>query len=124
MTKILLIDDDEDQLQLVRNILKKEGFEVMALSDPSLMIRTISKNNPDIVLCDIRLRLYDGRELCRELKDSNQKLPVILYSGYHDLEESAYDFGADDFIPKPFKPEILLNVIYRHLQQEGWSNTF
>lgn len=104
MTKLLLIDDDRDILHAVQIFLKRNNFDVIALSDASKVVETVLSEQPDIILMDINLSGYDGREICRELRKQHQlSIPIILFSAISEYEVTAHQCGANGFISKPFE---------------------
>ena len=116
MNKILVVDDDLDILEVLRFLLKKNGFDVIALSEAQKVIETVKTANPDIILLDINLSGYDGREICKYLKTTlNLKLPIILFSANISYKNSYKDSHADDFLEKPFEVKKLLSVLRSHL---------
>ena len=119
MHRILIIDDEEDVLIPLKNLLEKEGFQVATLSRGSTTFKTVEVFKPEVVLLDIKLSEYDGRDICWELKTNKKtkNIKIILCSA-HVLADSGYvDYGADDFIGKPFKLQTLVKKINRHLKE-------
>ena len=121
IAKVLIIDDEEDQQELLGKILIKEGFEVQLIKDFSRIISIVEEARPDLILCDIRLRKFDGREICNKLKTaaSTSNIKVLLYSAYHWLAKNALEMGADGFIPKPFTISELMTIIHSTLGEKG-----
>lgn len=117
--RILILDDDQDILDVVAYLLTDSGFEVKTLSTGELVKAVISEFHPDLVLIDVMLADMDGRVICSNLKEDHNTLhiPVILISGTHDLSASlSQQGGPNDFIPKPFDIDTLLNKVKAHLQ--------
>src|SRR5690242_6095788 len=120
MHRILIIDDEEDALIPLKNLLEKEGFEVATLSRGGTTFKTVEVFKPDVMLLDIKLSEHDGRDICYELK-SNKKtknIKIILCSAHVLGENGFLDYGADDFMSKPFKLQALVKKIRHHLTQE------
>jgi DNA-binding response OmpR family regulator len=118
--RILILDDDQDILDIISDLLIDCGFEVQTLSTGEQIFSVISQFHPDLVLMDVMLANMDGRVICRNLKENEntQFIPVILISGTHDLAHSLNQIGApNDFIPKPFDIDFLLNKIKYQLLQ-------
>ena len=114
MKKILLVDDDEDTLDIVKYILTAKGFDVYILCT-GLNVPEIVKNyNPDLILIDILLSGKSGTEICKELKRIYH-MPIILFSGNTAKGEAFATCGADDFLQKPFDLNDLLNTVNFHL---------
>jgi DNA-binding response OmpR family regulator len=115
MKKILVVDDDEDILHIVRHILNSHGFEVHTHSTGFNVPKIILDLQPDLILLDIRLPGKFGTEICKELKELNCTIPIILFSA-HAQEGSFLDtFGADAFMKKPFDVKDLINTVKLHM---------
>ena len=117
--RILILDDDQHILDIVSYLLTDSGFEVEALASGEAIFTMISQFKPDLVLMDVMLAGMDGRVICKDLKAdlTTLHIPVILISGTHDLAQTLHQQGApNDFIPKPFDIEVLLNKINAQLQ--------
>ncbi|MCW3127696.1 MAG: sigma-54-dependent Fis family transcriptional regulator [Bacteroidetes bacterium] len=113
MNKILIIDDDQDILALLRRFLSKSGYEVETTHNGTQGEKMLDSFNPDLVMCDYRLDDMDGSVLLAKIKEKKPDLPVIIITGYSDLRTAVkvVRLGAFDYITKPFIPdEILLNI--------------
>jgi DNA-binding response OmpR family regulator len=116
MNKILVVDDDLDILEVLKFLLRKNGYEVMLLSEAQRVIETTKEAQPDIILLDINLSGYDGREICKYLKTTLKlKTPVILFSANISYKSSYKEYHADDFLEKPFEVKKLLSILRSHL---------
>lgn len=119
---VLVVDDDPSILAIVRYIVESEGIRILTLDDPSRLADALERDQPSLVLMDIRMEGYDGVELTRGLRHDARfrELPVILFST--DLDEAtrqrAYDAGADEFIPKPIVPPELRRRIAARLERQ------
>lgn len=111
--RILIVDDNEDISQVVGMILSEKGYDVHSHSSGDNIITTVLDVKPDLILMDIMLGEYDGRELCSMLKDNEDtaEIPILLVSGAHDLHPSQN--RADGFISKPFDIDYLLLRVAR-----------
>ena len=100
---ILIIDDSSDTLELLKEALEQEGYNVTALAYTENIITTISQYHPDLVMLDFLLAGINGGELCHQLKTHplSANIPVIMLSGYPRVLESLGNYGADEFMPKP-----------------------
>ena len=116
--KILVADDDPAILEAVQMILELEGYVVETSTDGETIYK-MKKNYPDLLLLDIWMSGQDGRELCKFVKKDPQTkhIPVILISASRDIRQSAKEAGADDFIPKPFEMDHLLNKVKHYTHQ-------
>ncbi len=114
--KIMVIDDDSGTLHMLESILTKNGFSVTTLNFPKNALKIIKTDTPDLILLDILMPYKDGYTLCEEIKTTfSNKIPVITFTSnsYEKsyIEDAYKDFGADDFIIKPFKTVNLLKKI-------------
>lgn len=114
--KVLVADDDPAILDVMRMMLEFEGYDVTTTPDGSSILR-MEGGFPDLLLLDIWMSGTDGRELCRKLKlnEKTKKIPVVLVSASKDIEHSAREAGADDFIAKPFEMNELLQKIEKNI---------
>jgi DNA-binding response OmpR family regulator len=114
--KIMIIDDDPDILDSVGLLLEFEGYRVEKSSSASSLFLT-GTDLPDLVLLDIWLSGTDGRDICKNLKQktSTRDIPVLLISASREIEKSAKDAGANDFLSKPFEVKDLLRKVEMHL---------
>lgn len=106
MSKILILDDDQDLLSVVKSLLKKRGFEVLAFADWKKAWENIKKNKPNLILLDVFLKGFDGLDVCKKIKStfSTKNIPVIMFSSFPNIADTAiYEYGADEFIAKPFE---------------------
>ena len=112
----MIADDDPGILDAVCIMLEFEGYNVYCTPDGSEILN-MSKDLPDLLLLDIWMSGIDGRDICKQLKQNptTNKLPVVLISASRDIERSALEAGADDFLAKPFEIDDLLNKIERNI---------
>lgn len=113
--KVLIVDDEQDILELLKYNLKKEGYEVKAVSDGLQAMDAIRNFLPDLVLLDIMMPNLDGVETCRQMReipDLDQTYIIFLTARSEEYSEvAAFDIGADDYITKPIKPRALMSRI-------------
>jgi len=116
--RILVIEDDEDILELLKIVFRDSGYD-MIFSNIDLDTDYINILHPDLVLLDVRLKgaSRNGAEICREIKASPllNKLPVILCSAEYNLAEIAQECHADTYISKPYNFIDLLSQVNRFL---------
>ena len=113
MPNILLVDDSTELLDLFTALFTIKGYKVRTAAHKNMIGPQILLTIPDIILLDVRLNGYDGRQICMDLK-SNEKLqhiPVILISGDELLLEHHHSFKADAVLLKPFSSEQADEVI-------------
>lgn len=111
--KVLIIDDDEAVLDVMKEALLYEGFEVKISDKAEDINKLISEYNPDLLLIDYILKGINGGEICHQVKDNpiTGKLPVIIVSAYPRVLTSLGHYGCDKFIPKPFDLDNLVGSI-------------
>ncbi len=113
--KILVVDDEEDILVLLKYNLKKEGYQVKTANNGIDAVKIALDFYPDLVLLDIMMPRQDGVETCRqlrELKKMENMFIIFLTARSEEYSEvAAFDIGADDYITKPIKPRALMSRI-------------
>jgi len=114
--KIMIADDDPAILEVLTLILEEVGYEVETTHD-GLTLRTFEHGPPDLLLLDIWMSGWHGRDICRFLKsqEATKSLPIVLFSANRETQQIAREAGADDFITKPFDLEDLLAKIEGYL---------
>ncbi|PCK30122.1 response regulator [Pseudoalteromonas piscicida] len=115
MSDILIVDDMPENLQVLQLILRKEGFKVLAARGGDIALGIVKKQQPELIITDIKMPNMSGIELCKVLKSENTtaSIPVIFVSAYEDSESlvQALEVGGVDYITKPYKPsEIIARV--------------
>ncbi len=115
MDTILVIEDKESMLQMLRQTLEAEGYQVITARDGAEGIRNLANEKINLVLTDLKLPKKDGFEVLKAAKDENPLLPVIVMTAYGTIETAvkAVKQGAYDFLTKPFDTEHLLLLIKR-----------
>jgi DNA-binding response OmpR family regulator len=124
MSKILILDDDLDLLTVVKSLLRKKGFEVFAYTDWAKALEAVKTYKPQLILLDVFLTGIDGLDVCKKLKSSyfTRNIPVIMFSSYPNIAETAiYEFGADDFLAKPFEVNDLVKKMHHILAKKHVS---
>jgi two-component system, OmpR family, response regulator ChvI len=112
MTTIAVVEDDRGVLDLIKDILEIEGFDVLSYHDGIRALDAFESSSPDLVITDITMPEMDGIQLLRRLRESSNT-PVILLTGRMDeaYELVGLRIGADDFIRKPFSPKVLVERV-------------
>jgi two-component system, OmpR family, alkaline phosphatase synthesis response regulator PhoP len=109
---ILVVDDEEDILELVRYNLVKEGYRVTTVASGEEALRSARSVQPDIILLDLMLPGVDGLEVCRLLKQDpkTHHVPIIMLSAKGEEADivTGLELGAADYITKPFSPRVLV----------------
>lgn len=117
MPKILVIDDDVDILSVMEILLSMKGFNVEVTAKGENTFPKIESFKPDLILLDVLISGYDGRVICKQLKanEVTRHIPVIMFSAHPGAAATIADYGADDFISKPFDVNNLLKKVNAHL---------
>jgi DNA-binding response OmpR family regulator len=110
MKRILLIDDDESLCEAISLMLERENFIPIRACDAETGFQKALTLKPDLLLVDLRLPGMSGAELCKQLRASQVRTPIIILSGIGDEVEKVLllEMGADDYVVKPFSPRELL----------------
>jgi two-component system alkaline phosphatase synthesis response regulator PhoP len=114
-SKILIVDDEQDILELIRHALNKEGYEVHIAVNGQQAIEKTAKVLPDLILMDVMMPVMDGMEACRQLKEdpATQQIPIIFLTARSEefAELAGFEAGADDYIAKPIRTRVLTSRI-------------
>ena len=127
--QILVVDDEEDILDLVKYNLEKEGYRVTCVMTGEEAIDQARSLNPDLMLLDLMLPGVDGLEVCKILKydTKTSKIPIVMLTAKGEESDivAGLELGADDYISKPFSPRILIArvraVLRRNLIKKNYS---
>jgi two-component system, cell cycle response regulator DivK len=117
--RILVVEDQEDNLQILRDLLTSAGFDVIEARDGEAGVRAAVAERPDLILMDIQLPLLDGHEATRRIKadPALRAIPIIVVTSYalSGDEIEAREAGCDAYVPKPYSPRHLLAKIREFL---------
>jgi len=118
--RILVIDDDESVRKVLSAALEDEGYEVETAETGKKAIEMSQKKFYNMALIDIRLPDMEGTKLLSDLKDTTPKMVKIIVTGYPSMQNAieAVKRGANDYVVKPFKMEIALETIKKHLKAQ------
>lgn len=118
---ILIVDDEEDVLELVRYNLAREGYNTHTAATGEEAVKRTREIMPDLVILDLMLPGMDGFEVCRRLKGDpkTQAIPIIMVTAKGEESDVVVglELGADDYVTKPFSPRVLLARVRRTLQR-------
>ncbi len=119
MLKILIVDDEPDNLELQRNYLHDADFKVEMASDGETALKRVNHIKPDLILLDVMMPGIDGFETCRRLKKNEvtKDTPIIFLSGKTDSigKVKGLEIGAVDCMTKPFQGDELIARVNKHL---------
>lgn len=114
-TKILLVDDEPDILEIVGYNLAQEGYQIFTASNGKEAIQKAKKEIPDLIIMDVMMPEMDGMEACeniRKIPELNNVMITFLTARSEDYSQVAgFDAGADDYITKPIKPKLLVSKV-------------
>ncbi len=107
--KILIVEDDLDMQEMMISFMQKNGFMVIAANNSDELTKKLKSQRVDLILLDVMLGDENGISICREIRETNN-IPIIIISALSDDQNrlSGFEVGADDYIVKPFNPQILL----------------
>ncbi len=113
MQKILVIDDEKDIVDLLSEFFTARGYAVSRACDGEDGLKKFDSDNPDIVMCDIKMPKKDGFAFLEEIRSSRKWVPVIIVSAMSDPANimKGYDFEADYYIAKPIDLEAALKAL-------------
>lgn len=110
--KILVVEDDRDISELITYNLEREGYEIACLYDGSQAVDFVHKRKPELIILDLMLPEVDGIEICRTLKSdaATKHIPIVMLTAKSEEADVVVglQMGADDYIPKPFSPKVLV----------------
>jgi len=125
LKRILVVDDEEDLLELVRFNLAKEGYAVTCVTSGEEAIRAVRRDAPDLVVLDIMLPDINGKEVCQRVRKDHpaEEVKIICISGMVEEDKIAdlKTAGANDFLHKPFEVDQLIERMCRMLDIETAS---
>ena len=125
--RILIVDDEEDVLELVRYNLEKNGYTVETAATGEEALKKVRFKKPDLMVLDLMLPGVDGLNVCKQLKSDprTEQLPIIMLTAKGEEADivTGLELGADDYVTKPFSPKVLVARIRRRLHQASVSNT-
>ncbi|MEE0706843.1 MAG: response regulator transcription factor [Adlercreutzia sp.] len=107
--KILIADDERDICEAVRKIVERSGHTCFAVYDGLLALEAFERENPDLVILDVMMPEVNGFDLCRDLRERDARVPIIMLSAKCDIVDKSVGFaaGCDDYIAKPFNSQEL-----------------
>ena len=117
--RILVIEDQEDNRQIVRDLVTASGYELIEATTGEEGLEVASRERPDLILMDIQLPGIDGYEVTRRIKANPKlrKIPIIAVTSYalSGDDKKAFAAGCDGYVTKPYSPRLLLAKIREYL---------
>jgi DNA-binding response OmpR family regulator len=107
--RILVVDDDRNNLKMLGFLLGEEGYEVVTADNGITALKLVDSEHPDLVILDVMMPQLDGFEVCRRIRQT-MDVPILILSAKGETTDkvSGLELGADDYLPKPFEPSELL----------------
>lgn len=117
--RILIVDDEDDLRELLSQVLHTQGYEVQSAINGEEAIALLTHQSFDLALLDIQMPKINGIQVLRHIRENSPSTKAIMLTGYADLKNAmeASEFGAQDFISKPYKLDDVLSTIRRVLNQ-------
>jgi two-component system alkaline phosphatase synthesis response regulator PhoP len=120
--KILVVDDEEDILELVRYNLAREGYKVLCASSGEDGLKAAKSEKPDLIVLDLMLPGIDGLDVTRRLKGdpATRRIPIVMLTARGEESDivTGLELGAEDYITKPFSPRVLVARVKAALRRE------
>lgn len=125
LNRILIIEDDKDLREYLKEFLLDNNFAVEVAADGATALKYIKKVRPDMVILDLGLPDIDGKTICIDIKKTYPDLPVLMLTARFSTNDivAGLNIGADDYVPKPFVSEELLARIKARLRSTSAEET-
>jgi len=122
-SKILIVDDEKNIVDILRFNLMKEGFSTIEANDGEKALQSALSENPDLILLDVMLPKMDGFTVCRKIRES-MSVPIIMITAKEEEVDKVLglELGADDYITKPFSTRELMARIKANLRRSSSSD--
>jgi adenylate cyclase len=124
--KILVVDDNRDNIELVRDVLEIGGYVVLEAMNGADSLKIVSEQMPDLILLDVNMPGMSGFEVCKQLKadDTTRTIPVIMLTAQSDVDSRVQGLaaGADDYLTKPYSPRELMARVDRSIRSKAVSD--
>ncbi len=121
--EILIVDDEEDILELIRFNLSNDGYECSSVSSGEEALKKARSEIHDLIVLDLMLPGLDGLEVCKALKKDpkTEQIPIIMLSAKGEESDIVIglELGADDYITKPFSPRVLMARVKTVLRRKS-----
>lgn len=121
--RILAVDDEQDNAELLKALLTKEGYSVTALSDPTLVVGELKANDYHLVVLDMMMPQMSGTEVLAKIREFDTDLAVIVLTAYPNVDTAVASLRASvaDYVKKPIDPQGFVNMVRMTLAKKGIS---
>ncbi len=122
--KILIIEDEQNIVDILKFNLKKEGFETIEAYDGATGLELALTANPNLILLDVMLPQMDGYEVCRKIREEHSQVPIIMLTAREEELDKVLglELGADDYMTKPFSMRELTARVKANLRRVAPAN--
>jgi len=123
--RILIVDDDKAICDYMQTLLEKDGFNVKAVSDPTLVEGEIRNNTYHVVILDLMMPKLDGIEVLRRIRAIDTDIAVVIFTAHPNLDSAVASMKLDavDYIKKPFNVDEFREVLGRVMKKKGLART-
>ena len=118
-TKILVVDDEDFQRDLLKKLLSKVGYEVETAESPEVAMSLLAAEDYPVIITDLIMLDMDGVEFCQRVRETNSKTVIIALTGHSDLYdmEKLKAVGFDNYLTKPIKVEVIQQAVEQGLKR-------
>lgn len=120
--KILVADDEQNIVKLLRMYLRNEGYDVVAAADGRQALERFNQESPDLVLLDLMMPALNGFDVCTEIRKRSDVPVIMLTARSDDIDKIVgLEMGADDYVTKPFNPREVVARVKAALRRREWD---
>ena len=124
-SRILVVDDEKNIVDIIKYNLKKEGYEVMTAGDGEEALRLNEEFKPDIILLDIMMPKLDGYAVCRKVREKYDTPIIMLTARAEEVDKVlGLELGADDYVTKPFGTRELMARVKANLRRRNMDRFY
>jgi CheY-like chemotaxis protein len=118
-TKILVVDDEDFQRDLLKRLLSKVGYDVMTAESPEVAMSILANEEFPVIITDLIMLDMDGVEFCQRVRETNSKTVIIALTGHSDLYdmEKLKAVGFDNYLTKPIKVDVIRRAVEEGLKK-------